>query len=112
MIRAFTVTPFAQGILHLLKLRAQSLHHGRVRGVEHDPQFRLTRRVSGKTVTESFPNPTALRKAQQEVAEFHRYQKLSEDLVTLNEEICRFRPVEQQRGGWGTAPARWINCWQ
>src|SRR5256886_6965082 len=27
----------------------------------HDPQFRLTRRISGKTVTESFPNPTALR---------------------------------------------------
>jgi hypothetical protein len=66
----------------------------------HDPQFRLTRRVSGKTVTESFPNPTALRKAQQEVDEFHRFQKLSEELVTLNEEICRLRPVEQQRGGW------------
>src|SRR5712664_4543815 len=32
----------------------------------HDPQFRLTRRVAGKTVTETFPNPTALRKAQQE----------------------------------------------
>ena len=34
----------------------------------HDPQFRLTLRVSGKTLAESFPNPTALRKAQQEVA--------------------------------------------
>jgi hypothetical protein len=66
----------------------------------HDPQFRLTRRVSGKTVTESFPNPMALRKAQQEVAEFHRFQKLSEELVTLNEQICRLRPVERQRGGW------------
>jgi hypothetical protein len=30
----------------------------------------------------------------------HRFQKLSEDLVTLNEHICRLRPVEQQRGGW------------
>ena len=66
----------------------------------HDPQFRLTRRVAGQTVTESFPNPTALRKAQQEVAEFHRFQKLSQDLVTLNEEICRLRPLEQQ-------PIRW-----
>ena len=36
----------------------------------HDPQFRLTRRVDGKTVTETFPNPTALRKAQQEVSEW------------------------------------------
>jgi hypothetical protein len=64
----------------------------------HDPQFRLTRRVSGKTVTESFPNPTALRKAQQEVAEFHRFQKLSEDLVTLKEEICRLRPAARCGG--------------
>jgi hypothetical protein len=66
----------------------------------HEPQFRLTRRVAGKTVTETFPNPTALRKAQQEVTEFHRFQKLSQDLVALNEKICRLRPVEQQRGGW------------
>ena len=37
--------------------------------------------------------------AQQEVAEFHRFQKLSQDLITLNEKICRLRPVERQRGG-------------
>ena len=66
----------------------------------HDPQFRLTRRVAGKTVTETFPNPTAMRKAQQEVAEFHRFQKLSQHLVTLNDKICRLRPVTQERGGW------------
>jgi hypothetical protein len=54
----------------------------------HDPQFRLTRRVAGKTVTESFPNPSALRKAQQEVAEFHRFQELSQNLVTLSERVC------------------------
>ena len=79
----------------------QSCHCAKHNDPGHDPQFRLTRRVAGKTVTESFPNPTALRKeAQQEVAEFHRFQKLSQDLVTLNEEICRLRPVEQQRGGW------------
>jgi hypothetical protein len=55
----------------------------------HDPQFRLTR-VAGKTVTETFPNPTALRKAQQGVTEFHRFQKLSQDLVAVNEKIGRF----------------------
>ncbi|GEM_PF-3185073 len=31
----------------------------------HDPQFRLTRRVAGKTETESFPNPAALRQARE-----------------------------------------------
>jgi len=64
----------------------------------HDPQFRLTRRVSGKTVTETFPTPDALVKAQQEVAEFHRFQKLGEHLVAVNEKICARRPVEPKRG--------------
>jgi hypothetical protein len=31
----------------------------------HDPQFRLTRKVDGKTITESFSTPAAFRKAQQ-----------------------------------------------
>src|SRR5205814_2507175 len=66
----------------------------------HDPQFRLTRRVAGKSVTESFPSPAALRKAQQEVAEFHRFQKLGEDLVSVNEKICALRPLETQKGSW------------
>jgi len=77
-----------------------SCHCAKPNDPGHDPQFRLTRRVAGKTVTETFPNPAALRKAQQEVSEFHRLQKLSNDLVSLNEKICELRPVEQQRGGW------------
>src|SRR5258707_4765175 len=77
-----------------------SCHCAKPNDPGHDPQFRLTRRVAGKTVTETFPNPAALRKAQQEVSEFHRLQRLSDDLVGLNQEICELRPVEQQRGGW------------
>jgi hypothetical protein len=41
-----------------------------------------------------------LRKAQQEVAEFCRFQELSEKLGAVNERICALGPVEQQRGGW------------
>jgi hypothetical protein len=77
-----------------------SCHCAKPNDPGHDPQFRLTRRVAGKTVTETFPNPAALRKAQQEVAEFHQLQKLNDDLVRINEKICELRPVEQQRGGW------------
>jgi hypothetical protein len=77
-----------------------SCHCAKPRDPGHDPQFRLTRRVAGKTVTETFPNPAALRKAQQEVAEFHRFQKLSESLVSVNQKICEVRPLERQRGGW------------
>jgi len=77
-----------------------SCHCAKPNDPGHDPQFRLTRRVAGKSVTESFPHPAALRKAQQEVAEFHRFQRLGEDLVSVNEKICLLRPVQPQPGGW------------
>lgn len=77
-----------------------SCHCAKPHDPGHDPQFRLTRRVAGKTVTETFPNPTALRKAQQEVAEFHRFQELGDRLVSINEKICQLRTVERERGGW------------
>lgn len=77
-----------------------SCHCAKANDPGHDPQFRLTRKVNGKTVTESFPDPAALRKAQQEVSEFRRLQKLNAELVGINEKICALRPVEQQRGGW------------
>jgi len=60
----------------------------------HGPNFRLTRKVQGKTVTETFSSPAALRKAEREVAEFHRFQALSGSLIEVNEKICQLRPVE------------------
>jgi hypothetical protein len=47
----------------------------------HGPFYRLTRKVQGKTVTETFPTPAAWRKAQQEVEEFRRFRQLSQSLV-------------------------------
>lgn len=66
----------------------------------HLPQFRLSRKVDGKTANESFPTPEAMRKAQREVAEFQRWQQLGQQLVTLNEKICGLRPVEESGEGW------------
>jgi hypothetical protein len=60
----------------------------------HGPFYRLTRKVNGKSVTETFSSATALRKAQQEVEEFHRFRQLSHDLLEVNEKICGLRPVE------------------
>lgn len=60
----------------------------------HGPFYRLTRKVDGKTVTETFSAPAALRKAQNEVAEYHRFRELSHDLLEINEKICGARPVE------------------
>ena len=60
----------------------------------HGPNFRLTRKVQGKTISETFSSPAALRKAQREVAEFHKFRALSETLVEVNEKICQSRPVQ------------------
>jgi len=61
----------------------------------HGPNFRLTRKLRGKTVSETFPTPAALRKAQREVEAFHRFRELSRLLLDVNEQICRLRPVEE-----------------
>jgi hypothetical protein len=60
----------------------------------HGPNYRLTRKVGGKTVSESFASPAAMRKAEHEIAAFHRFRELSGDLLSVNEKICRARPVE------------------
>jgi len=60
----------------------------------HGPFYRLTRKTRGKTVTETFPTPAALRKAQNEIAEYRHFRELSRDLLEVNEKICRARPVE------------------
>lgn len=60
----------------------------------HGPNFRLTRKVDGKTVSETFSTAAELRKAQREVEAYHRFRQLSQELLEVNERICRARPVE------------------
>jgi hypothetical protein len=67
------------------------------------PQFRLLRKVKGKSVSESFATPWAFRKAAQEVAEFHRFQDLTAELTAINEEICQTRSAEPDATGWTEA---------
>jgi hypothetical protein len=66
----------------------------------HAPQFRLSRKVKGKTVNESFASPAALRKAQREIAEFQHWQQLGQQLLAINQKICALRPVEEEGSGW------------
>ena len=60
----------------------------------HGPNFRLTRKVNGKSVSETFASPAEMRKAQREVEAFHNFRELSGELLEVNEKICRARPVE------------------
>lgn len=61
----------------------------------HGPNFRLTRKLNGKTISESFPSAAELRKAQREVAAFHRFRQLCQELLEVNEKICRARPAAE-----------------
>lgn len=61
----------------------------------HGPTLRLTYKVQGKTISEALPTPAAVKKAEQEIAEFRKYQELNRAFVEVSEKICRLRPVEE-----------------
>ena len=63
----------------------------------HGPHFQLTQKVEGKTVTQNLPSTEAVRKAENEIAEYRRFQALSNELVDVNRKICRLRPIEQTK---------------
>ena len=62
----------------------------------HGPNFRLTRKVNGKTVTQTFATASELRKAQRQVEAYHQFRGLSQKLLEVNEKICRVRPVGEE----------------
>lgn len=62
----------------------------------HGPNPRLTFKVQGKTVTESLPNPAAVRKAEREIGQFRNLQALHKEFVEVNAQICQLRPTEAE----------------
>lgn len=60
-----------------------------------DPNLRLTYKWPGKAVTQTLPTPSLVRKAEQEIAEFRKFQGRSRSFVEINEQICRLCPVEE-----------------
>ena len=62
----------------------------------HGPNLRLTYKADGKTISESFPSPAAIHKAEREVAEFRKFQEISREFVETNAEICHLRPAEEE----------------
>jgi hypothetical protein len=55
----------------------------------------VTRKVGGKTVTETVSSPASLAKVRREVDEYHRFRELGGQLLNVNEQICELRPVEE-----------------
>src|SRR5258708_3160341 len=65
----------------------RACHCSRPNDPGHRLSFRLTRKVRGKTVTETFSSPAALRMAREEVETFHRFQQLCAEIVIVNEKL-------------------------
>jgi len=62
----------------------------------HGPNFRLTYKVDGKTISEALSTAAAIQKAKREVEEFRKFQQLTREFVGTNAEICRLRPIEEE----------------
>lgn len=60
----------------------------------HGPNPRLTYKIDGKTVTQSLPDPAAIRKAEREIAEFRKLQSLHKEFIEVNARICQIRLPE------------------
>jgi hypothetical protein len=74
----------------------------------HGPQYNLTRRMGGKTVTVHLKPGPELDKVRREVDEHRRFQDLITEVSEVSEALCAARPVtgspapppaEGERGG-------------
>lgn len=59
----------------------------------HGPVRRLTQKIAGKALTQSLSSPSAVHKAEKEIAEFRRFQTLVQQLIEVNHKICRLRSI-------------------
>lgn len=62
----------------------------------HGPFYAFTRKVGGKTQTIQLRSGPELTKLLREVETYHEFRRAIEDLVEVNEAICRLRPVADE----------------
>lgn len=65
----------------------------------HGPQHILTKKVAGKTVSVHLREGPELDKAAAEVANYRRFKTAVDELIEVNENICRARPVSPLADG-------------
>jgi len=75
-------------------------HCARPNDPGHGPHFQLTSKQEGKTVTQSLSHAAAVKKVEQEIAEFRHFEKLSHSLIEVNQKICQLRPVAELATPW------------
>jgi len=65
-------------------------------GAGHRPHPRLTYKVKGKTVSESFATPAEQCKAERQIETLRHYRQLERSFVEVKEKICRARPAKDR----------------
>ncbi len=73
-------------------------HCAKEEGGGHGPSWSLTRRIGGKTATRIIP-PAAVEQTKEQIAEYKRLRRLTQELVEVSEGICE----AQLAVGSGTA---------
>lgn len=63
----------------------------------HGPQFLWNTTQGGRSRSENLHLGPELEKVHREVKNYERFLRLCKQLVAVNEQICRFRPVEAVR---------------
>ena len=59
----------------------------------HGPQYLWNASIGGKTRSKNIPLGPELEKVENEVQRYHTFVQLCEEIVAVNDEICRLRPV-------------------
>ena len=69
----------------------------------HGPSWSLTHAIKGKTVTKIIPPGVAVEQTKSQIATFHHYRELSQNLIGVNERICDAKLELTQAGAEATA---------
>ena len=67
----------------------------------HGPQWNLTRKAGGRTVTLHLKPGPGLDKVRREVAGYQRFRDLCDQIAEVSERICAARPVSPGEDGEG-----------
>lgn len=68
-------------------------HKGKEEPVLRGPYFVLTTKERGKTLSRRIRKAGEIKKIRGEVNQFHEFQKISKELIEINEKICELMPI-------------------
>lgn len=71
----------------------------------HGPNWSLTRRVDGKTVTQVIPPGSSVERTKEHLAEYKRFRQLVGKLIEVSERLCSAQ-IKGFRRGPGETPEK------